>query len=261
LFGIEISIQLLYLIKSLQFHHYLFNSAAHWHHRQGLLCAIVEYARSLFGCEPSAIANHKPNVDRIMANQSLDQKLLFVQVKSDAAYIDSRVYCRDVIQVDHADWFSNVLKKYQSHVESRFGSIRFENGSKTGVSGKANPKPQLYAMLTEAQCNAFLTFSRNSSKVAEAKLDLIADFERAKALVRSQLEQQLLAQPQKQVADLENALDNFPNTLDKLWKVSGILTLSALKRRRFLHLQTFPTGGNIFHQVRGCAKQPILQTR
>ncbi len=165
-----------------------------------------------------------------MANQSLDHSLRFVQVEADTAYIDSRVYCLEVIQVDHADWLSNVLKKYQSHVESRFGSIRFQNGSNIGANGKANPKPQIYALLTEAQCNAFLTFSRNIGKVAEAKLDLIADFEQAKSLVRLQLEQQLKAQPQAQIAQLANALNNFPNTLDKVWKTSGIVNKSQVKK-------------------------------
>lgn len=165
-----------------------------------------------------------------MANQTLDQSLRFVQVQADAAYIDSRVYCAQVIQVDHADWFSNVLKKYQDMVEFRFGSIRFENGTKTSsVTGRSNPKPEVYALLTEAQCNAFLTFSRNTGKVASAKLDLIADFERAKQLLRSQLERQLAAVPTETISQLENALHSFPNTLDKLWKVSGIVNKSQVK--------------------------------
>jgi len=48
-----------------------------------------------------------------MANQSLNHSLRFVQVEADTAYIDSRVYCRQVIQVDHADWMRDTLRKCQ----------------------------------------------------------------------------------------------------------------------------------------------------
>ena len=54
--------------------------------------------------------------------------LEFVQIINDVASIDSRVYCRDIIQVDHGDWMSNVIKKWQSLIEQRFGQLRFENG-------------------------------------------------------------------------------------------------------------------------------------
>ena len=37
-------------------------------------------------------------------------------------------------------------------------------------------------------------------------------------------------QPTATVAQLENALDNFPNTLEKLWKVSGIVNKSQVKQ-------------------------------
>lgn len=119
----------------------------------------------------------------------------FVQVDSEVVYIDSRVYCREVIAVDHGAWFRDTLKKYQNIIESRFGSIEFKTGSKTQESGRAQPKPETYALLTEPQCNFTLSLSRNSPSIVERKADLIADFERAKAALRSQLEAQFNQNP------------------------------------------------------------------
>jgi len=114
-------------------------------------------------------------------------------------------------------------------VEQYFGSIRFETGSKTSsVSGRTNPKPEIYALLTEAQCNAYLVFSRNTGKVAEAKLQLIADFEQAKQFVRQSFKQQLATS--EIASQLKTALTGFPNTLDKVWKTSGIVNKSQVKK-------------------------------
>lgn len=38
--------------------------------------------------------------------------LRYVQADTDIAYVDSRVYCAEIIEVDHHDWMNNVLKKY-----------------------------------------------------------------------------------------------------------------------------------------------------
>lgn len=82
----------------------------------------------------------------------------FVQVDSDAVYIDSRVYCQEVIEVDHGAWVTNVLKKYQAIMESRFGTVRFEKSKppKCGEGGR----PEVYALLTEQQVRFLLAKSR-----------------------------------------------------------------------------------------------------
>lgn len=114
----------------------------------------------------------------------------FVQVDSDVVYIDSRIYCQEVIQVDHGAWVQNVLKKYQDVIESRFGHIYFKNGD--GIRRpQGGGAQETYALLTEPQCNFALSLSRNSPNIVERKADLIADFERAKAAVKTQLEAQL----------------------------------------------------------------------
>lgn len=112
----------------------------------------------------------------------------FVQVDSDVVYIDSRVYCREVIEVDHHDWFNNVLKKYQDVIEQYFGVVCFKNAEP--LKGSAGGRPEAFALLTEPQTNFALTLSRNNAKTMCRKAELIADFERAKAALRSQLEAQ-----------------------------------------------------------------------
>lgn len=147
--------------------------------------------------------------DILSDNSALFQ---FVQVESDAVYIDSRVYCREVIEVDHASWVQNVLKKYQSVIESRFGDIYFKNGD--GIRRpQGGGAQEVYALLTEPQCNFALSLSRNSPNIVEQKADLIADFERAKAALRSQLEAQLNREPAQdnsgKVAELTDLLKDW----------------------------------------------------
>lgn len=121
------------------------------------------------------------------------QELRFVQVESNVALIDSRVYCRDVIQVEHGAWMTNILKKHKSLIEELFGTIHFQNGTNYDANGKFNPNPELYCLLTEAQTNFALTLSRNTEKTMRVKAELIADFEQAKEMLRAQLERTLAA--------------------------------------------------------------------
>ena len=60
------------------------------------------------------------------------------RLEIDIVYIDTRVYCRNVINVDHGDWFKNTLEEYKVVLEKRFGSIRFQNGSKYRENGSFN---------------------------------------------------------------------------------------------------------------------------
>jgi hypothetical protein len=126
--------------------------------------------------------------DILSDNSALFQ---FVQVESDAVYIDSRVYCREVIEVDHGNWLSDTLKKYQETIEHEFGAIRYETDELKHSQYKGSAH-QRYALLTEAQCNACLVLSKNLVKTIPAKMQLVADFERAKTAVKAQLESQLV---------------------------------------------------------------------
>ena len=144
--------------------------------------------------------------------------LHFVQVQSDTAYIDSRVYCREVIQVDHGDWMRDTLQKHQTLIEQYFGLVRFETAYVNIPRG--GKKDTKYALFTEAQVNFALTLSRNTPKTMGQKAQLIAEFEQAKAQLRSQLERQL----QRQFATEHPIADNtqYNVTCWKVWRDSGI---------------------------------------
>lgn len=120
------------------------------------------------------------------------QTLQYVEIQSEQVLIDSRVYCRDVIQVDHSDWFTDTLLKHQTLVESyleefiRFETDKIHNDVKCG-------RPIKYALLTENQCNAFLVLSKNLEKTKQAKLQLVADFKKAKEMLTEHLERQFQA--------------------------------------------------------------------
>lgn len=143
--------------------------------------------------------------------------LQYVQVKNDLALIDSRVYCRDVIEVNHRYWIQDTLESNKTLIEPRFGILRF----KTAETGKPG-QPEKYVLLTEPQCNAVLVLSRNIGKVLEKKLDLIADFEAAKQLIKSQLEKTFnfgAATPQAINPQLDASKFDF--TFDAAIQVTG----------------------------------------
>lgn len=126
--------------------------------------------------------------------------LNFVEIENKTAFIDSRVYCSNIIMVDHGDWMSNVLYKHQGTIQQYFGQIIY----RTVMEDVATSPPSVfktergnvttkYALLTEAQCNFALTLSRNTPEVVENKARLVADFEKAKQMIQINLERQLQA--------------------------------------------------------------------
>jgi len=118
--------------------------------------------------------------------------LRYVQADTDIAYVDSRVYCAEIIEVDHHDWMRDTLKKHLATVEQYFGTVRFETAPVLSKNGVKN-NTQSYALLTEPQASFLLTLSRNTAKTMQRKAELIAEFESAKAYRRNQLEAQFTA--------------------------------------------------------------------
>ena len=82
----------------------------------------------------------------------------FVQVDSDAVYIDSRVYCREVIEVDHGDWLSGILKKYHAELKSLYGDLPISEDYKP--SRTKGGVFQKYVLLGEDQIRFLLAKSR-----------------------------------------------------------------------------------------------------
>jgi hypothetical protein len=140
--------------------------------------------------------------------------LHFVQVDAGVALIDSRVYCREVIEVDHSDWFRDTLLTHQEIIEEFFGLLRFETGAVKTESSRGS-KNVRFALLTEPQVNFALTLSRNTAKTMRKKAELIADFERAKATLRSHFEAQFNRPTTQSPA-------GYCHTFWKVWADSGI---------------------------------------
>lgn len=117
----------------------------------------------------------------------------FVQVDSEVVYIDSRVYCREIIEVNHGAWLRDTLREYQEVIQCYFGVVEFK--TQQPLEGSKGGRPEVFALLTEPQTNFALTLSRNNAKTMQRKAELIADFERAKVALRSQLEAQFNQSP------------------------------------------------------------------
>lgn len=97
--------------------------------------------------------------------------------------VDSRLIAQR-LDIDHAS-FMRTIKKYETKIEQRFGTIRFEIGSSEMPDGRINPKPEKYALLTEDQATTLMTFSKNTDAVVECKLDLVEAFSRAKQVIKT----------------------------------------------------------------------------
>ena len=140
--------------------------------------------------------------------------LQYVEIQSEQVLIDSRVYCRDIIQVDHSDWMQNTFKKHREKIESRFGKVIVRDvmmdvitSASTVLETDGINVATKYLLMTEKQCNGFLVFSSNRGNVPEKKLDLVADFDRANQLVRLFLEKLFQA-------SLTPVLDNSSEILE-----------------------------------------------
>lgn len=121
--------------------------------------------------------------------------------------VDSRLIA-DELGISHES-FMKTIKKYETKIEQRFGCIRFE----IGVPDSPTGNPPKYALLTEPQATTVMTFSRNTDRVVECKLNLVAAFERAKSVIKTVIPQQLA---RIQELELELALAREINASKRL---------------------------------------------
>jgi len=87
----------------------------------------------------------------------------------------------------------DTLRKYQEAIERYFEVVEFK--AQQPLESSKGGRPEVFALLTEPQANFALTLLRNNAKTMQRKAELIADFERAKAILRSQLESQFNQKP------------------------------------------------------------------
>lgn len=101
-------------------------------------------------------------------------------IENNIALADSRVVAEE-LGVQHGDFFSNIIRKYQEEVENDFGVIRFENGKP--LRGSLGGRPERYALLTETQVNTYMAYSRNTDKARACKRKLVKAFDEAKGII------------------------------------------------------------------------------
>jgi phage regulator Rha-like protein len=149
--------------------------------------------------------------------------------------VDSRLIASR-LDIQH-ETFMRTIKKYESKIEQRFGTIRFEIGASEMPDGRINPNPEKFALLTEDQATTLMTFSKNTDAVVECKLDLVAAFSEAKQIIKKvipaqsdrirELELQLeLTKAQTRQVELVNsmtALHGLPTTLCLLGRDNAIV--------------------------------------
>jgi len=110
-----------------------------------------------------------------------------VIVKNNIPLADSRIVARE-LGVQHSDFFSNIIKKYQKEVEDDFGVIRFENGKP--LEGSMGGRPEKYTLLTEDQTNIYMSYSRNTERARACKRKLVKAFSDAKKIIAQLLNRQ-----------------------------------------------------------------------
>ena len=130
--------------------------------------------------------NDQPILQVVLQITELDGELV----------VDSRLVAKR-LDIEHES-FMRTIKKYESRIERRFGVIRFEIGSSKMPDGRANPKPEKFAWLTENQATALMTFSKNTDAVVECKLDLVEAFSKAKHIIKTVVPEQ-----QEKIYELE----------------------------------------------------------
>ena len=92
--------------------------------------------------------------------------------------VDSRLIANQ-LGIEHRSFF-RTIKKYETRIEQRFGVVRF-NFTPCDNAGHA----EKYALLTENQSMALMTFSKNTDEVVECKLNLVDAFDKAKQVIKT----------------------------------------------------------------------------
>lgn len=100
-----------------------------------------------------------------------------ITVSQNVPLADSREIAL-TLGIRHRSFFK-MITEYQEEIEADFGKVRFE----ITPSGKTN-QPQKYALLTEEQTYAYMSYSQNTKQARTCKRLLVKAFTEAKALLQ-----------------------------------------------------------------------------
>ncbi|HEY9598191.1 MAG TPA: Rha family transcriptional regulator [Cyanophyceae cyanobacterium] len=154
----------------------------------------------------------------------------------EALVVDSRLIAAR-LGIEHRA-LMQTLKKRQDKLELRFGVITFQMSKPE--EGSVGGRPEKYALLTEPQATALMTFSRNTEEVVDCKLDLVQAFERAKETIKTvvpeqserirELELQVaIAQAHAEAVKNERLLFERRATIYEFNGEAGLLTIDGKK--------------------------------
>ena len=128
-----------------------------------------------------------------------------VQEQEGQLVVDSRLVA-DLLGIQHES-FLKTIRKHRERVEASFGSLRFEIGTLETAGGK---QETTYVWLTEPQASVLMTLSRNTDQVVDCKINLVAAFEKAKAIIKTvipaQNEELETLRLQVKVRELDNTM-------------------------------------------------------
>ena len=96
-----------------------------------------------------------------------------VVIENATPLADSREIARQ-LGVDHRSFF-RLITNYQQEIEEDFGKVRFQ----IAPSGKTN-QPQRYALLTDDQTYAYMSYSQNTPQARHCKRLLVKAFAEAR---------------------------------------------------------------------------------
>jgi phage regulator Rha-like protein len=121
-----------------------------------------------------------------------------VTVQHNVPLADSREIA-EKLGIGHNDFFHHLIKKYQEEIEEDFSLIRFQNGSvKTATS--RGTKYTTFALLTEEQTYAYMSYSRNTEQARMCKRLLVKAFMKAKEHIAALIQPQP-ASPMETLSD------------------------------------------------------------
>ena len=101
--------------------------------------------------------------------------IVVTKLESDILVVDSRLLA-DGLGIKH-DNFMQTLKNHESKLDSHFGSLLFQTGTRKREVGATTFN---YCLLTEIQAVAACTLSRNTDKVVAIKFGLVKAFYQAR---------------------------------------------------------------------------------
>jgi phage regulator Rha-like protein len=169
--------------------------------------------------------------------------IVTIEVRDELLVVDSRLVS-DGLGIEHES-FMRTIRKYESVIQRRFGTIRFEIGASKMPNGRINPNPEKFAWLTEDQSIFLMTLSRNTDQVVECKANLVEAFKNARqpiqatpksaleiaedylALAQKQVELQralIQAEAEKQLLEQEN--EQLAEAVDELFDYSSIIRVA-----------------------------------